>query len=152
MHMAEQIVITLTQQHDYQFLIDFGEPVPTLLTDESAPLGQDAGPDPTRLLATAVANCLAASLLFALRKFKNQPEPIQAKATVTMTRNLTNRLRIGDIAVELQIGQQAVDVAQLDRILGQFEDFCVVTQSVRQGLPVSVKVLDSAGQILHNAD
>ncbi|WP_349306748.1 OsmC family protein [Chitinivorax sp. B] len=150
--MAEQIVITLTQQHDYQFLIDFGEPVPTLLTDESAPLGQDAGPDPTRLLATAVANCLAASLLFALRKFKNQPEPIQAKATVTMTRNLTNRLRIGDIAVELQIGQQAVDVAQLDRILGQFEDFCVVTQSVRQGLPVSVKVLDSAGQILHNAD
>ena len=35
----------------------------------------------------------------------------------------------------------------LDRILGQFEDFCIVTQSIRAAVPVDVRVLDKAFQI-----
>jgi hypothetical protein len=31
------------------------------------------------------------------------------------------------------------------RCVEQFEDFCVVTQSVRAGIPVSVRVVDAAG-------
>jgi hypothetical protein len=38
----------------------------------------------------------------------------------------------------------------LDRILAQFEDFCVVTQSVRTAIPVDVRVLDNAQTVLGN--
>ena len=75
--MSESNVrITLRQQQDYQFQVDFGEGIPSLLADEPAPLGTGQGPSPVQLLAAAVGNCLSDSLLFALRKFKQTPEPL----------------------------------------------------------------------------
>jgi len=66
------IRIRLAQASDYAFRIVFDDTaLDPLLTDEPAPLGHDRGPNPSRLLLAAVANCLAASLLFALRKFGN---------------------------------------------------------------------------------
>ncbi len=43
---------------------------------------------------------------------------------------------------------EAAAVQHLDRILEQFEDFCVVTESVRSGFPVAVTVRDGAGKQL----
>jgi organic hydroperoxide reductase OsmC/OhrA len=147
--MEGQFTIELFQQSNYQFEVRFDNPaVPVLVTDESAPLGSDAGPNPARLLATAVANCLAASLLFSMRKFKNEPGPLRATATVTMGRNEQNRLRIAGIAVNLHLGVNADAVSMLDRILGQFEEFCTVTQSIRTAVPVTVTVSDAAGLML----
>ena len=37
----------------------------------------------------------------------------------------------------------------LDRCMAQFEDFCVVTESIRHGIPVDVEVVDAAGRPLH---
>ena len=42
----------------------------------------------------------------------------------------------------------ASEVSMLDRILGQFEEFCIVTQSVRAAIPVDVRVLDKVGTVL----
>lgn len=148
--MAEsQFTIELVQQADYRFEAHFDNPaLPPLVTDEAAPLGGDAGPNPSRLLGTAVANCLAASLLFSLRKFKNQPEPLRAVATVQIARNADKRLRITHIGVDLHLGVAASALSMLDRVLAQFEEFCVVTQSVRAGIPVDVRVIDSLGNVL----
>ena len=144
--------IELVQRSDYQFEVHFDDPgVPVLLTDEVAPLGGNAGPSPVRLLAAAVANCLAASLLFAMRKFKNDPGPLRAVATVRMVRNPQNRLRVGRIGVDLHLGTPASGITMLDRILAQFEEFCVVTQSVRLAFPVDVRVLDTADAVLHSS-
>lgn len=141
--------IELLQQADYRFEARFDDPaLPPLVTDEPPPLGAGAGPNPARLLGAAVANCLAASLLFALRKFRNEAEPLSAAATVTLARNAQNRLRIGRIAVDLQLAAPAAAVKSLDRVLAQFEDFCVVTQSVRAGITVDVRVLDRDGRVL----
>jgi hypothetical protein len=38
-----------------------------------------------------------------------------------------------------------------DRCLAQFEDFCIVTESVRHGIPVGVRVVDNMGQELFAA-
>jgi uncharacterized OsmC-like protein len=73
---THQFSFTVEQQEDYAFLIRFDQDIPPLLADEPPPLGQGAGPNPSRLLAASVANCLSASLLFALRKFKNDPGPV----------------------------------------------------------------------------
>ncbi|MDQ5888638.1 MAG: OsmC family peroxiredoxin [Neisseriaceae bacterium] len=142
-------VITLEQQKDFQFLVKWDNPnVPELLVDEAAPLGEDAGPNPSRILSLAVANCLSASLLFALRKFKNQPEPLKATVTTQMVRNEKNRLRVGKIAVDIQMGAAAADLQHLERVLAQFEDFCVVKESVRSGFAVDVTVRDGSGVIV----
>ena len=147
--MESDFRIELTQIADYRFETRFDDPaVPVLITDELAPLGANAGPNPSRLLATAVANCLAASLLFALRKFKNDAGRLRAVATAHMIRNPQNRLRIGGIAVDLHLDVSASEIAMLDRILVQFEEFCVVTQSVRAAIPVDVRVLDKIGTVL----
>jgi len=148
--MSEQtFTITLEQRQDYEFLVRFDkETVADLVTDEGAPLGKDAGPNPARLLAAAVANCLSASLLFALRKFKNRPEPITATATTRIGRNEQNRLRILGIDVQIRTGRKAAEMEHLDRILAQFEEFCIVTQSVRDGLAVNVSVVDADGVAL----
>lgn len=150
--MDGEFTIELRQQADYRFEARFDNPtIAPLLTDETAPLGGDAGPNPSRLLGAAVANCLAASLLFAMRKFKNAPEPLRAVATVRLVRNDQKRLRIGRIAVDLHLGVAADKLVQLDRVLDQFEEFCVVTQSVRAGIQVDVRVLDLDGCVLHDS-
>lgn len=141
--------ITLEQVSDYEFRVRFDDtPVPDLITDEGSPLGHDAGPNPSRMLATAVANCLAASLLFALRKYKNAPGTLGAKARLTLNRDEHGRLRITHIGVDLQLADKAEMLEHLDRVLAQFEDFCIVTQSVRQGIKVDVSLHDGEGRAL----
>ena len=113
--------LELRQQTDYRFEVRFDNPaLPLLVTDEPSPLGGDAGPNPARLLGAAVANCLAASLLFALRKHRNEAEPLRAVATVSLARNAQKRLRIERIAVDLHLGAAAEQTQRLDRVLEQF--------------------------------
>lgn len=150
--MEGAFTIELQQQIDYRFEVRFDNPaVPVLITDEVAPLGQDEGPSPSRLLAAAIANCLSASLLFAMRKFKNDPAPMHAQATLTTGRNADKRLRVLHVAVDVHLGVAAASLVMLERILAQFEEFCVVTQSVRAGMPVAVRVLDAQGVVLHHS-
>lgn len=147
------LALELRQQADFRFEVDFKLPgTPPLLTDEPPPLGGGAGPNPARLLGAAVANCLAASLLFSLRKFRNDAEPLRAEATVSMQRNAQGRLRIGRIEVDIHLSAMAAAIRSLDRILAQFEDFCVVTQSVRAGITVNVRVIDSLGTVLQSPE
>ena len=137
--------VSLEQQEDFHFAVRFGEGVPLLHTDEHPPLGKGAGPTPDEMLAAAVGNCMSASLLFALRKFKQAPEPIRTEVEATTGRNQANRLRIQRIAVRITLGVPAASLQHLDRVLQQFEAFCTVGESVRQGIPVDVEVYDSAG-------
>ena len=150
--MDNPVQIKLEQQQDFQFAVHFDNPlIPVLLTDEPAPLGGGQGPNPEQILAVSVANCLSASLLFAMRKFKNDPSPIRTLATIGTWRNAQNRIRINAISVDITIGVPATSITMLERILGQFEDFCVVTQSVRTAIPVTVRVLDAEGALLHTS-
>jgi uncharacterized OsmC-like protein len=141
-------LVVLRQQQDFQFEIDFGAELPRLLGDETPPLGQGRGPTPVQLLAAAVGNCMSDSLLFALRKFKQAPEPISCEVTAEVGRNAENRLRVLGLDVALTLGVPAASLQHLDRVLEQFEAFCTVGASVAQGIPVHVSVRDANGQQL----
>jgi len=143
--VAHAITVDLKQEKDFRFAIDFGGGIPVLHGDEAPPLGGGTGPNPAHLLAAAVGNCMSDSLLFAIRKFKQSPEPIRATVTANIDRNAEKRLRVLDIGVKLTLGAPGASLAHLDRALEQFEEFCTVGQSVRQGIPVSVEVYDSDG-------
>lgn len=144
----ELVTVELAQLADYRFENRFGADVPALHTDEPAPLGTGQGPSPVQLLCAAVGNCLSDSLLFALRKFKQQPEPLQTTVQAEVGRNAEGRLRILQMHATLRLGVPAARLQHLDRVLDQFEAFCTVTQSVGQGLPIAVKVVDAEGNVL----
>ena len=147
--MTDKIVqVSLHQKKDFQFLIDFGEPVPILLGDEPIPLGQGLGPSPVQLLCAAVGNCLSDSLLFALRKFKQNPEPISTHVQAQTGRNSQGRIRVLKLSVVLEIGVDALTLEHLSSVLEQFESFCTVTQSVGQGIPIHTRVVDVNGIVL----
>ena len=142
--MSESSVhVQLQQRQDYQFDIHFGGTVPVLMGDEPVPMGAGLGPSPVQLLAAAVGNCLSDSLLFALRKFKQAPEPIHTDIYAEVGRNPEGRLRVLSMRAVLTLGVPAAALANLQRVLDQFEAFCTVTQSVGQGIPIAVEVYDS---------
>lgn len=146
--MSKSVSVTLEQEQDFRFAISYAEGKPAFYGDEPPPLGAGTGPSPSQLLVAAVGNCLSDSLLFALRKFKQKPEPIRTEASATVDRNAENRLRVLGILVKLTLGAPRASFQHLERALGQFEEFCTVSQSVRQGIPVTVEVYDSAGERL----
>jgi organic hydroperoxide reductase OsmC/OhrA len=146
--------IELEQQEGFEFRVRFDWPdVPELVLDEPEPLGRGRGPNAVRLVGAAVANCLAASLVFCLKsKFRQNPGPVRAMASGRLEKNEHGRYRIAGIDVVLSLSEKLGDLAHQQRCLEQFEDFCVVTESVRRGIPVSVSVVDAQGAVLHQAD
>jgi organic hydroperoxide reductase OsmC/OhrA len=58
----------------------------------------------------------------------------------TLVRDDHGRLRVGGLAVRLHPHVAAEDTDRLTRCLSLFEDFCIVTQSVRRGVDVQVSV------------
>lgn len=145
--------IHLEQERDYQFRVKFDWPgVADLRVDEPVPLGSSRGPNAARLVAAAVANCLSASLFFCLRdKFKQRPGPLRAEVTGRLGRTDRGRLRIDSFDVAIHLADPTGSLAHLDRCAQQFEDFCVVTESIRRGIPVRVRVLDGEGRQIHEA-
>ena len=140
--------ITITQVEGYKFTIDFGGVLPYLLVDEAIPIGSGEGPFPEQLLVSSVTNCLCASLVFALGKFKQEGGGIRAEARCEVTRNAENRLRITGITVSINLGATAESLPRIDRVLEQFQRFCTVSESVQAGIPVAVSVRDGAGTLL----
>jgi uncharacterized OsmC-like protein len=133
--------LELEQVEGYRFRVSFGmEGVEDLMTDEPPPLGEGSGPNPSRMLAAAVANCLSASLLFCLQKSRVEGARVRTTIDGKMERNERKRLRVGGFDVRIEVSG-VEDEARLERCLGLFEDFCVVTESVRHGLPVNVEVV-----------
>ena len=151
MSEAPSFTITLQQEQDFDFRVKFDWPDnPDLLLDEPEPLGKRHGPNAARLVAAAVGNCLSASLLFCLRsKFKQNPGPLRASVTGQLARNEHGRYRIGGFDVRIELAEDSSALQHLERCMAQFEDFCVVTESIRHGIPVDVEVVDANGRSLH---
>ena len=139
--MSEQFAVSLAQWEDFQFLIDFNQDgVADLLTDEPEPIGAGKGPNPARLLAAAVGNCLASSLLFCLKKSRIQVRGMKVEVSGKTERNEQGRLRINELLVRLEPSVAEADVKNVARCTELFEDYCTITQSIRAGIAVSVEV------------
>jgi uncharacterized OsmC-like protein len=132
--------LRVEQIDGFEFRVKFDNDAFAPLTlDEPPPLGRDAAPNAARILAAAIGNCLAASLVFCLKKAHVTTAGVTADVDVEIVRSPTRRLRIGKVDVVLHT-DVPVDDAALAGCLGTFEDFCVVTQSVRRGIDVAVRV------------
>lgn len=137
--------VTIKQLSGYRFEIDFGSGLPPLDVDEGKPISGGEGPCPEQLLVASVANCLVASLVFALGKFRLDSKGIEARSGCTITRNAEGRLRLAGIDVAIVLDTGAHDGERMQRVLAQFERFCTVSESVKAGVPVNVNLTDRSG-------
>ncbi|HXG44214.1 MAG TPA: OsmC family protein [Gemmatimonadales bacterium] len=133
--------VILTRERGMQFGVEFaGLGLPPLTVDESPPVGGGAGPNPARLLAAAVGHCLSASLLFCLAKARIPVVAFRTAVKGTLARNERGRWRITALSVRVEPTVAELDRERAARCLELFEDFCVVTESVRRGIEVAVAV------------
>jgi uncharacterized OsmC-like protein len=139
--VVSEFEITLEQLDNYEFRVRFDkEHHPELMLDEPAPLGGDRAPNAARLLAAAIGNCLSASLLFCAGKSRVPLGPVRTRVRATVARNERGRLRIAGVQVEIDPQFAAGGADKAARCLEVFEDYCLVTQSVRKGIPIEVTV------------
>lgn len=133
--------VTLSRRQDYEFTVAFDEGYATdLAIDEPPPLGAGHGPNASRVLGAAVGHCLAASLLFCLGKARVTVADLGVRVDGTIARNDAGRFRITGLNVRLSPTVTAADRERINRCVALFEDFCIVTGSVRQGISVHVEV------------
>lgn len=134
--------VTLRMADGYACVATFdGVPGGAPLTlDEPAPMGSGEAPSAAAVLSAAVGNCLAASLAFCLRRSRAGLEGVEAHVITRVSRNDAGRYRIAGISVELAPTIDAESSGRLARCTDLFEDFCIVTESVRAGIPVDVTV------------
>lgn len=141
MNQHEGFSVTLSREAGYAFRASFDHPdLPPLLLDEPEPLGTGRGPSAARALGAAVGHCLAASLLFCVSKARVDVSDVEVRVDGTIARNPQGRLRVTELRVTLSPTVQRADRERIARCLDLFEDFCIVTGSVRQGIPVHVEV------------
>jgi uncharacterized OsmC-like protein len=134
--------VSLKREKGFIFKVDFGIPgVETLTMDEPAPIGSDTGPNASKVLAAAMGNCLTASLMFCLQKARAEIGEIETKVEGKMRRNEKGRWRIAEVNVEIspEINLDEYQ-SQYDRCTGLFEDFCIVSKSIEEGIPINVEV------------
>lgn len=153
--MSEQgrFTIHLEQLEDYQINVQFDwKKVADVLMDEPPPLGGTAGPNASRMLAAAAANCLSASLLYCLAKDEPPAHSLKAEATCVIVRNKKSRLRVGGLEVKLTVNDALAQSPRFNRCKDLFEDFCVVSASIREGVPIKVQVANQQGEVLHSSE
>ncbi|MFX1315445.1 MAG: OsmC family protein [Promethearchaeota archaeon] len=99
------------------------------------------GPNPSRMLALAVLGCLSASFIFCLKKKDLSLDNLKAEAEVTIARNQKGFWRVKKIDVDIDIKINDPNIRQrADQCRKMFEQYCVVTQAVREGINVEVNL------------
>ena len=139
--MSEPNLTKLKRISGYQFKAEFDvEGVPNLIVDELKPIGENSGPNPTRLLSVAVGHCLSSSLLYCLEKARIEVKNLETTVKASLERNEEDYLRVKNLDVQLLLHVAEKDKTRVDRCLRIFENYCTVTQSVRRGIAVTVSV------------
>jgi uncharacterized OsmC-like protein len=138
--LSESTFTKLTLIKGYKFKAEFDQDTPDLIVDEPKPVGENAGPNPTRLLSVAVGHCLSSSLLYCLSRARINVKNLETTIEASRERNEEGKVRIRKLEVQMRLYVNENDRNRVSRCLGIFEDYCTVTQSVRKGIEVTVNV------------
>ena len=147
----KQVSVTLKRLNDFEFQVSFDQSGQQLLMDEPEPLGGGHGPNAAKVLSAAIGNCLTASLLFCMQKTRAEAKDLKTTVTTTITRNDRGRFRVQNSRVEIQVDLGEGAEKGLNRCVDLFEDFCIVTAAVRDGIDVEVMVKTGSGEIVYDS-
>jgi uncharacterized OsmC-like protein len=146
----ENTIVDLKLEKDMIFKINLGyEKIKELFIDETIDERSKVwGPDAAHLLAMAVLGCLNASFIFCLNKRNLTIDDLEAHAEVSFKKNDKGYIRVKKIDVNiipktnnpatLKRINQCIKKMKDDKMF--FEESCIITASVREGIDVDVKV------------
>ncbi len=99
------------------------------------------GPNPSRMLGLALLGCLSASFIFCLKKKNLTLDNLSAEAELTIARNEKGFWRVMkvDVDINIKISDPATR-KRADQCKKMFEQYCIVTQAVREGIDVEVNL------------
>jgi len=135
--------VGITLERDMIFKCNLGEmKVKDCFIDDTHEEEADMlGPNPSRLLGLALLGCLSASFIFCLKKKELTVDDLKAEAELTIARNEKGFWRVKKIEVELNITINDPETRKrADRCKKMFEQYCIVTQAVREGIDVEVNL------------
>ena len=140
--MSEKSIVTKLQLIDgYKFNVQSDlDYIADYVVDETKPDGEGVGPNPPRLLSTAVGHCMSSSLIYCLKKARIPIQNLHTTVKSNLYRNEDGRLRIRSIEVQIGLKVDEEYKSRINRCLSLFEDYCTVTQSIRKGVQVNVQV------------
>ncbi|MHA1785518.1 MAG: OsmC family protein [Candidatus Helarchaeota archaeon] len=111
------------------------------IDDENEDINEMLGPDPSRLLASAIAGCLAASYKFCMEKKKMQYGSFTVEAEYISAENEKGLIRVKEINVKVKPFSSDEKIKRRIKQCSKiFERTCTVTQSVRAGIKVNVDI------------
>jgi len=133
--------VSMKREKGFIFRVDFGLDGLDFKMDEPEPVGRDAGPNASKVLAAAMGNCLTASLLFCLNKARAEVGGIETEVEGKMRRNEKGKWRIAEINIDISPEINTDEFgSQYERCNKLFEDFCIVSKSIEEGIPINVEV------------
>ena len=99
------------------------------------------GPNPSRMLGLELLGCLSASFIFCLKKKNLTLDNLSAEAELTIARNEKGFWRVMkvDVDINIKISDPATR-KRADQCKKMFEQYCIVTQAVREGIDVEVNL------------
>ena len=99
------------------------------------------GPNPSRMLGMAILGCLSASFIFCLKKKNLSLNDLNADAEVSIARNEKGFWRVKKIDVMIKMDIEDPETRKrADQCKKMFEQYCIVTQAVREGIDVGVNL------------
>ena len=142
MNMSDEIKthLKLNWEKDLIFKLDMGKvKTGNFLIDDTNKGADKIGPNPSRLLASAVMGCMCASLLFCIGKKNLSFDDFEAEAEITTFKNEKNFWRVKEINIKMipKTNDEAV-IKRLKQCEKMFEEYCVITQSVREGITINL--------------
>ena len=140
--MSDRSIVTKLQLIEgYKFDVNFGvDYLPNMVADEPKPIGEGSGPNAPRLLAAAVGQCMSSSLIYCLKKARIPIVNLETTVKTNLFKNEKGLTRIRSIDIQIILEVNEEHKTRLNRCLTIFEDYCTVTQSIRNGIQVNVKV------------
>ena len=99
------------------------------------------GPNPSRMLGMAVLGCLSASFIFCLKKREFTIDDLDGQAEVVIAKNEKGFWRVRHIDVNIKPKIDSPEMRKrADQCRKMFEQYCIVTQAVREGIEVNVNL------------
>jgi uncharacterized OsmC-like protein len=141
-HEFPPVPVELVQVERYRFTVTYpGSTLGPQTVDEAPPVGAGGGPDPVQALAATLGHCLSSTLFNTLERAHVRSTPIRTTVTVTLGRNARGRKRVTGVEVRIACAPlDEADRGRFQRGVAVFEDYCTVTGSVREGVPVVAHV------------
>ncbi|MFO7797400.1 MAG: hypothetical protein ACQERB_11670 [Promethearchaeati archaeon] len=143
-----KVSIQLDKDLIFKSLFDFEKTREIFIDETLEETEQMIGPDAATLLGMTVISCLSASFIFCLNKRNLTIDDLEASADISFYKTEKGYQRIENIDVKMKPKTDDPDVLkrikQCTREMRSgdmfFEETCIITPSVREGINIKVNV------------